>query len=57
MKYTEENENGNRTRSFECGCVATSGAAAYGNTGSAWAYEYCNVHAYLEEGVPRRRRP
>lgn len=40
----EENAQGNRTWAFDCGCVATSGAGAYGSTGDAWVMDHCPEH-------------
>ncbi len=40
----ENNEEGNRTWSFNCGCFFSSGAGAYGSKGSAVAADKCYRH-------------
>lgn len=37
-------ENGNREWIAECGCKMTSGARAYGTSGSAYQIEECEQH-------------
>jgi hypothetical protein len=44
------NDHGNRTWQAACGCLITSGAGAYGTTGSGRQIERCSRHAYDQDG-------